>query len=274
VSAEEKSNDSKFARRLADFGDFFINDAFGAMHRSHASITGVPSIVPSCVGLLVQKELEALSQLVQEPGKPFGAILGGAKVSDKINVIDALSKRVDFLFIGGAMAYTFLAAQGQPVGKSRVEDDCLELANRLLARCERRNVKVYLPIDHVVAEAFEEDATSSIVTEIPEDMMGLDIGPETLAKWNEVLVRCKTIFWNGPLGVFEWESFSAGTRGITETLAVAEGLTVVGGGDSASAVNLFGKADSMNHISTGGGASLEYLQEGDLVGLKAIRNSK
>lgn len=271
---EEKSNNAKFAKSLAKFGDYFVNDAFGAMHRSHASITGLPKLLPSCVGKLVQKELDALAGLTTDPEKPYGALLGGAKVSDKIGVIDSLSKQVDFLFIGGAMAYTFLAAKGEPVGSSRVESDEIELANRLIARCERRNVKVFLPVDHVVAENFDKDATPSVVTEIPEGHMGLDIGPETLAAWSSVFSRCKTLFWNGPMGVFEWESFAGGTKGVAEALASSSALTVVGGGDSAAAVAAFGHGDRLGHISTGGGASLEYLQGGDLVGLKAIRKSK
>jgi phosphoglycerate kinase len=271
---EEKSNNANFAKKLAKFGDFFVNDAFGAMHRSHASITGIPKLLPSCVGLLVQKELEALTGLTNEPAKPYGALLGGAKVSDKMGVIDSLSKQVDFLFVGGAMAYTFLAAKGEAVGASRVEADGIELANRLLARCERRNVKVFLPLDHVVAERFEQDAEPTVVTEIPEDQMGLDIGPETLAAWSSVFERCKTLFWNGPMGVFEWESFAGGTKGVAEALASSAALTVVGGGDSAAAVAAFGHSERIDHMSTGGGASLEYLQDGDLVGLKAIRQSK
>lgn len=271
---EEKTNETKFAKKLANFGDIFVNDAFGAMHREHASITGVAKLLPSCVGLLVEKELAALNRLIDQPEKPFGAILGGAKVSDKIAIIDSLSKKVDFLFIGGAMAYTFLAAQGQQVGSSKVESESVALAKRLLTRCERRNVKVYLPVDHVVANDFSADAEPSIVTEIPDGSMGLDIGPETIAQWSEVITRCKTLFWNGPMGVFEWESFAAGTKAITEILAESDALTVVGGGDSAAAVAHFGRADDMSHISTGGGASLEFLEDGDLVGLHAIRSDR
>jgi phosphoglycerate kinase len=271
---EEKTNETKFAKKLANFGDIFVNDAFGAMHREHASITGVAKLLPSCVGLLVEKELAALNRLIDQPEKPFGAILGGAKVSDKIAIIDSLSKKVDFLFIGGAMAYTFLAAQGQQVGRSKVESESVALAKRLLTRCERRNVKVYLPVDHVVASDFSADAEPNIVTEIPDGSMGLDIGPETIALWSEVITRCKTLFWNGPMGVFEWESFAAGTKAITEILAETDALTVVGGGDSAAAVAHFERAEDMSHISTGGGASLEFLEDGDLVGLHAIRNDK
>jgi phosphoglycerate kinase len=272
----EKANDADFARGLADLGDVFVLDAFGAMHREHASIVGVPALLPSAVGLLVQKEIEVLGRLIARDAKgrtPFGAILGGAKVSDKIGVIDALSRRIDHLFIGGAMAYTFLAALDTPVGSSRVEDDKLDLARDLLATCEDRNVKVHLPVDHVVATSFAEDAEPSTVTTIEDGSMGLDIGPETLAAWSKVFARCNTLLWNGPLGVFEWEAFAGGTRGVAEALAGSSATTVVGGGDSAAAVARFGLSDRMDHISTGGGASLDYLENGDLVGLAALRKS-
>ncbi len=271
----EKAGDADFARELAAVGELFVNDAFGAMHRAHASITGVPKLLDSAMGRLVEKELDALGALLDTQNRleraPFAAILGGAKVSDKIKVIESLSKRIDHLFIGGAMAYTFLAAQGVAVGTSRVEDDKLELATSLLAKCSNRAVKVHLPIDHVVAPTFAADAAPTTVSDIPDDQMGLDIGPATLAAWGEVLERANTIFWNGPMGVFEWDSFAGGTRGIAEALAGNNGLTVVGGGDSAAAIARFGLADRVSHVSTGGGASLEYLEEGDLVGLQALR---
>ncbi|MBT3222190.1 MAG: phosphoglycerate kinase [Proteobacteria bacterium] len=268
----EKSGTPEFARQLAALGEVFVNDAFGTMHRAHASMTGIPTHLPGAVGLLVQKEVDALGALIGKPERPYGAILGGAKVSDKINVIDALSKQVDMLFIGGAMAYTFLAAMGQPVGESRVESDKLNLAKQLLTRCERRSVRVHLPTDHVVANCFAEDAEPQTTKEIPEGTMGLDIGPETLASWASTFARCKTLFWNGPLGVFEWDSFASGTRGVAEALAHSEAFTVVGGGDSAAAVNRFNMADKINHVSTGGGASLEFVETGDLVGLDALRS--
>ncbi|MCB9676535.1 MAG: phosphoglycerate kinase [Alphaproteobacteria bacterium] len=270
----EEAGDAEFAKALADLGDVFVNDAFGAMHRAHASITGVPQHLPSAPGLLVQREVEVLGRLISTDATgrtPFGAVLGGAKVSDKIKVIDALSRRVDHLFIGGAMAYTFLKAQGQPIGNSRCEDDKLDLARELVEKCEARNVKVHLPVDHVVAATFAEDAAPETVTEIPDGTMGLDIGPETVKAWSEIFGRCNTLFWNGPLGVFEWDSFAGGTRGVAEALASSSGFTVVGGGDSAAAVAKFGLAERMGHISTGGGASLEYLEDGDLVGLQALR---
>jgi len=272
----EKANDTDFARSLAALGERYVNDAFGAMHRSHASITGVPAIVADkAVGRLVQREVEVLGSLVSTDSRleraPFAAILGGAKVSDKIGVIEALSLRVDHLFVGGAMAYTFLAAKGLAVGSSRVEEDKVDLANDLLATCSRRGVKVHLPEDHIVAERFDASSPPETVTEIPEGRMGLDIGPETLRAWSETLGRCATVLWNGPMGVFEWDAFAGGTRGIAEALAASGAFTVVGGGDSAAAVAKFGLSDRMDHVSTGGGASLEFLEHGDLPGLQALR---
>lgn len=271
----EGSGSPDFARALAKLGDCFVNDAFGTMHREDASIAGVPKHLPSAVGLLVQREVEMLGALLSgdRAAGSVAAILGGAKVSDKIGVIDALSKRVDHLFIGGAMAYTFLAAQGVPVGASRIEADKVELAQRLLTRCANRGVKVHLPTDHVVATEFSETATPTIVSRIEDGQMGLDVGPDTVRAWSETLARCATVFWNGPLGVFEWESFSGGTRAIAEALAASSATTVVGGGDSAAAVARFGLEDKFTWISTGGGASLEYLENGDLPGLAALRRS-
>jgi 3-phosphoglycerate kinase len=275
--AREKSGNAKFAKALASLGDAFVNDAFGTMHRSHASITGIPKHLPSAAGLLVQKELEALSPLTSSSASmeraPFGAILGGAKVSDKMGVIDALSQRVDHLFIGGAMAYTFLTATGVPVGDSRIEAAKVDLAKALLDTCARRGVHVHLPEDHIVAQSFSADAEPKTVRDIEDGWMGLDIGPETLQTWTPLFQACKTLFWNGPLGVFEWDAFAGGTRGIAECLASSEAFTVVGGGDSAAAVHRFGLADRMTHISTGGGAALDFLENGDLAGLAALRRS-
>jgi len=267
----ETSGDTDFARELAALGDVFVNDAFGALHRAHASITGVPAHRPSCAGLLVQREVESLEKLQKRAEHPFAAIVGGAKVSDKIGVFEALSRRVDHFFVGGAMAYTFLAARGVAVGTSKVEQDKVELAAKLAERCHARGVKLHLPADHVVAAAFAEDAEPETVTEIPDDRMALDIGPETVRAWSEILGRCRTVFWNGPLGVFEWDSFAGGTRGIAEAVAASSGFTFVGGGDSAAAVTKFGLADRFGHVSTGGGASLEYVEKGDLPGLAALR---
>jgi len=275
--SKEKSGGNEFAKSLAALGDVFVNDAFGTMHRGHASITGVPKHLPSAAGLLVQKELAALGPLISTDARtqraPFGAILGGAKVSDKMGVVESLSRRIDHLFIGGAMAYTFLAAQDEAVGASRVETDKIDLARELLDKCMRRGVKVHMPVDHVVAESFAANAEPRTVTEIEDGWMGLDIGPATLQAWTPVFAQCQTLFWNGPMGVFEWDAFAGGTRGIAECLAGSDAVTVVGGGDSAAAVARFGVADRMTHISTGGGASLDYLENGDLVGLEALRRN-
>jgi phosphoglycerate kinase len=267
----EQGGDEGFARQLAALGDVFVNDAFGAMHRADASIAGVVAFLPSAVGLLVQKEVDAIGLLIARPERPFGAILGGAKVSDKIKVIESLAKKVDHLFIGGAMAYTFLAAEGKATGKSRVEADKIDLAKELIAQLATAGVKLHLPIDHVVAAEFSEFAAPSVVADIPADAMGLDIGPATVKEWQATFAKCKTLFWNGPLGVFEWDAFAGGTRSVAEALAGSSAFTVVGGGDSAAAVAKFGLADRMKHVSTGGGASLEYIEQGDLVGLQAMR---
>jgi phosphoglycerate kinase len=280
--AGEKNNDPEFARNLAALGDVYVDDAFGAMHRPDASIVGVPEHLPSAAGLLVHKEVEALAVLLstdriagqgreRHERAPFAAILGGAKVSDKIGVIEALAKRIEHLFVGGAMAYTFLAAQGVPVGASKIEADKLDLAKQLLEKCRSRAVRVHLPVDHVVADRFAEDASHETVDEIPDGKLGLDIGPKTLRAWGTVLSTCKTIFWNGPMGVFEWDAFAGGTRGLAEALVATDAHTIVGGGDSAAALAKFGLADRVTHVSTGGGASLEYLEHGDLPGLAALR---
>lgn len=259
------------ARELARLGQAFVLDAFGAMHRAHASVTGVCQHLPSAGGLLVQAEVEALSALLRGATRPYAAILGGAKVSDKIGVVESLAPRVDHLFIGGAMAYTFLKAQGLPTGASRTEDDSLDLALRLLDLCREQGVQVHLPIDHVAAASFDRAAEPQVVTELSEGLLGLDIGPATAETWQAELARCRTVFWNGPLGVFEWESFAGGTTAIAQALAASEAFTVVGGGDSAAAVAQLGLADRMNHVSTGGGASLEFLERGELPGLAALK---
>lgn len=267
----EKEGDPEFAKELARLGDAFVNDAFGALHREHASITGVPRHLPSAAGLLVQQEVEALGNLLRGAARPYAAVLGGAKVSDKIGVIEALALRIDHLFVGGAMAYTFLAARGEEVGASRIEKAHLDLARKLLATCGANGVTVHLPTDHVVADRFAEDATPTVVETIGEGQMGLDIGPATAEAWQAELTSCRTIFWNGPMGVFEWDSFASGTRAVARALAACDGMTVVGGGDSAAAAARFGVADAVTHVSTGGGASLEFLENGDLPGLEALR---
>lgn len=271
--AREKAGDDAFASALAQLGDLFVNDAFGAMHRDHASIGGVPRHLPSAAGKLVHAEVAALSKITTRPERPFSAVLGGAKVSDKISVIESLAEKVDRLFIGGAMAYTLLAARGESVGASRVERDRVDDARDLLELCEKNGVDVYLPVDHVAANKFDEQAEPHIVETIPDDMMGLDIGPHTVSVWSEALAGSRTVLWNGPLGVFEWESFAGGTKAIGEAIAACNGYTVIGGGDSAAAAAKFSLSDRFDHVSTGGGASLEYLEHGDLVGLRALRKS-
>ena len=266
----EKANDAEFATRLARLGDVYVDDAFGALHRAHASVAGaVDSFEVACCGPLVAREIRALDRLLEGPARPYVGILGGAKVSDKIAVIESLMNRVDSLLIGGAMAYTFLRAQGVEVGDSLVEEDRLLLAQRLLERCAAKGVAVFLPTDHVVSHTPTREV--SLVREIPDGQKGFDVGPASVKRFSDVISRASTLFWNGPMGVFEVEAFSGATRGVAEAVAAAEAYTVVGGGDSAAAVNQIGVADRISHISTGGGAALEYIQGGDLPGLKALR---
>lgn len=274
--AEEEANDEKFAKQLAALADYYVNDAFGTAHRAHASTVGITRLVQkSAAGLLMEKELEYLGRAMSHPQKPFVAILGGAKVSDKIGVIQNLLAKVDTLIIGGAMAYTFLKAQGQVVGKSRVEDDKLDLAKQLLLDAKSRNVKFMLPVDHVVADRIDANATTQIVKTIPEGVMGLDIGPESVEAFSEEVSRAATIVWNGPMGVFELGPFSKGTFKIARAVAENAGATsIVGGGDSVAAVHAAGVADKISHISTGGGASLEFLEGKQLPGVEALTDKR
>lgn len=272
----DKATSEAFAQALSRLGDVYIDDAFGAMHRGETSIAlAVQYFETAGIGLLVQKELEALGRCVSGAGggapRPYVAILGGAKVSDKIAVIEALAGKVDHLLIGGAMAYTFLKVKGVDVGRSRVEHDKLDLAKRLLDRCANHNVQVHLPIDHVVNTSFEADSGEHVVSTIADDEMGLDIGPATVAAFSEVILSAQTVFWNGPMGVFERDCYAAGTRGVAQACADCSGYTVVGGGDSAAAAAKFGMEDKFTHVSTGGGASLEFIEGKDLPGLAAIR---
>ncbi|MBZ2174175.1 phosphoglycerate kinase [Schnuerera sp. xch1] len=269
---EEKKNEVTFAKELASLGDLFINDAFGTCHRSHASNVGISDQLPSAVGYLVEKEIDVMGKALENPKRPFVAILGGAKVSDKIGVIENLLNKVDSIIIGGGMAYTFLKAQGLEIGTSIVEEDKLDLANELLKKAEEKNVKLLLPVDIVVAKEFDNDTEFKTVSinEIPENMMGMDMGGESIRAFSEEIINAKTVIWNGPMGVFEMENFKKGTDAIAKSMAESQATTIVGGGDSASAVEKAGYAEKMTHISTGGGASLEFFEGKMLPGIAAI----
>ncbi|HUS18460.1 MAG TPA: phosphoglycerate kinase [Terriglobales bacterium] len=271
---EEEKNDPDFAKKLAALADIYVNDAFGSAHRAHASTEGITRFIKqAAAGLLMEKELKYLGKALENPARPFVAIIGGAKVSDKIDVIRNLLSKVDALLIGGAMAYTFLKSQGVLVGKSLVEDDKTTLAGELLNEAKAKNVRLMLPVDHVVAAQMEPSAATTIVANdaIPNDQMGLDIGPKTRAAFVDEIRNAKTIVWNGPMGVFEMAPFAQGTLAIAQAVAANSGATsIVGGGDSVSAVNEAGVADKITHISTGGGASLEFLEGKKLPGVEAL----
>ncbi|MEX2549992.1 MAG: phosphoglycerate kinase [Nitriliruptoraceae bacterium] len=269
----ETANDEAFADALAGLADVYVDDAFGAAHRAHASISGIPARLPAYAGSLLERELDVLGTLLVEPPRPYVAILGGAKVSDKLTVLENLLQRVDVLAVGGAMAYTFLVAEGIEVGSSRVEEDQVDTVARLVAAAKERGIDVLLPRDVVVAPTFAADAPTTVVPvdEIPADQMGLDIGPETADAFATVIGGAGSVFWNGPMGVFEWEPFAGGTRTVAEAIASAAGFTVVGGGDSAAAIRSFGLDDRVDHVSTGGGASLELLEGKELPGVVALR---
>jgi phosphoglycerate kinase len=277
--AEEEKNDEHFSKQLAKLAEFYVNDAFGTAHRAHASTVGITHFVQkSAAGLLMEKELQYLGRVLRDPEHPFVAILGGAKVSDKIGVIQNLLTKVDVLIIGGGMAYTFLKAQGQQVGKSLVEEDKIELARELLQRAKTHKVKFLLPTDHVIADRVEASAVTRIIgpgEPIPPIMMALDIGPETIEAFSEEVARARTIVWNGPMGVFELPPFAKGTNKIAQAVAENPGaITIVGGGDSVAAIKAAGVADKITHISTGGGASLEFLEGKKLPGVEALTDKK
>ena len=270
----EKKNDLAFCEQLAALADVYVNDAFGTAHRAHASTAGVAALLPAYAGYLMTKEVSTLSGMLDEPKRPFVAILGGSKVSDKIKVIDALIEKCDTLIIGGGMCFTFLMAQGLSVGTSLKEEDWVERAGEMLAKAKERGVELLLPVDVVVADRFAEDAdhVTVMADSIPNDMMGLDIGAGTAAMYAEAISKAKTVFWNGPMGVFEMDAFAAGTKAVAEAVAAnVDADTIIGGGDSVAAVNKFDLADQMTFISTGGGASMELVQGEKLPGVEALK---
>jgi phosphoglycerate kinase len=272
---EEEANDEAFARELASLCDVWVNDAFGTAHRAHASTAGMARFVKEkAAGYLIQKEVEYLGKALARPEKPFVALLGGAKVSDKIKVLENLLAKADAVCIGGAMAYTFLAAEGVPVGKSKVEEDKLDLARGLLEKAKARGVDFLLPVDHVCAAEAKADAKRVVVNDraIPEGLVGLDIGPRTLDRYRQRILGAKTVFWNGPMGLFEQKPWAEGTFGVARAMAECPGVTVVGGGDSAAAVEEAGLVSKMKHVSTGGGASLEFVEGRALPGVQVLES--
>jgi phosphoglycerate kinase len=270
--AEEEKNDPEFSKQLAKLCDVYVNDAFGSAHRAHASTVGMISFVKqSAAGLLMDKEIEYLTKAVKNPARPCVAILGGAKVSDKIEVIQNLMKVVDRLMIGGAMAYTFLRARGEGTGKSLVEEDKIDLARELMAEA---GSKLMLPVDHVVAAELKAGVETKVVDKVPDGMMGLDIGPKTIAAYEQVIGGAKTVIWNGPMGVFETPPFDKGTVALAKAVAASGAVSVVGGGDSEKAIKSAGVSDKISHISTGGGASLEFLAGIELPGVAALETSR
>lgn len=270
----EEKNDKELAKQMADLAEIFVNDAFGAAHRAHSSTAGIAEYIPAVAGFLLEKEIEMLGNSVDNPNRPFVAIIGGAKVSDKIGVIQNLLTKVDTLIIGGGMANTFLKAQGLEIGKSLLEADKVELAKELLTQAKENNVELMLPTDLMVADKFDAEAATQVVPadQIPADWMALDIGPKTVAEFSDRISKAQTVVWNGPMGVFEIDVFAKGTEGVALALAKSQGITIVGGGDSAAAVEKVGLADKMSHISTGGGASLEYLEGKVLPGVDSLKD--
>ena len=270
--AGETKNDPEFAKELSELGDIFVQDAFGSAHRAHSSTAGIADYIPAVSGFLIEKELKFLGEAVNNPKRPFAAIMGGAKVKDKIPVITNLLDKVDILIIGGGMAYTFFKSQCYSIGKSLLDEEGLELAGEILKKAAEKGVNFMLPVDVVAADEFANDSPYGVydVDEIPDDKMGLDIGPATIKLYTDTLKTVKTVVWNGPMGVFEMDNFAVGTKAIADCLAEIDATTVIGGGDSAAAVAKFGVADKMTHISTGGGASLEFLEGKELPGIAVI----
>ena len=271
---EETKNDPEFSKELSELGDVFVQEAFGTAHRAHASTTGIVAYIPAVSGFLIEKELQFLGQAVNNPERPFVAILGGAKVSSKISVIENLIDKVDTLIIGGGMSYTFSKAQGGTVGKSLLEEDYCEYALNMIQKAKDKGVKLLLPVDNVIADDFSNDANIKVVKagEIPEGWEGLDIGPETIKIYTDAVKDAKTVVWNGPMGAFEMPNFAKGTEEVAKALAETDAVTIIGGGDSAAAVNQLGYGDKMTHISTGGGASLEFLEGKELPGVAAAND--
>jgi phosphoglycerate kinase len=270
----EEKNDPELAKRFASLADLFVNDAFGAAHRAHASTAGIAAYIPAVAGLLMEKEIQFLGGALSRPERPFTAIVGGAKVKDKIAVIENLLTKVDTLIIGGGMANTFLKAQGFGVGASLCEDDKLDLARSLMAQAKERGVQLLMPVDVVVADRFAPDAAKQTVpaNAIPDGWMALDIGPESVALFREAIVASRTVVWNGPMGVFEMDAFAQGTIGVAQAMADCKGTTIIGGGDSVAAVEKAGVAEKMTHISTGGGASLEFMEGKELPGVAVLQD--
>lgn len=269
----ETKNDEAFSKQLAEGIDAYVNDAFGSSHRAHSSVVGITKFVKECAaGYLLKKEVDSLSKALHSPARPYTAILGGAKVSDKIGIIENLLNKADDILIGGAMAYTFFKAQGKGVGRSLVEDDKLELARTLLEKAKQKKVNFCLPLDHVLAAAPDAPEAAGVAEAfpLPDDLMAVDIGPKTISEYSRIIGRAKTIFWNGPLGIFEQKAFSQGTMKVAEAVAASGAISIVGGGDSVSAIKKAGLKDRITHISTGGGASLEFLADETLPGLEAL----
>jgi phosphoglycerate kinase len=268
--AEEEKNDPAFAKELADMADIFVNDAFGTAHRAHASTAGVADHLPAVCGFLIQKEIGIMGRALENPKRPFVAVLGGVKVSDKIGVINSLIEKCDAILIGGAMAYTFKKACGRPIGTSKCEEDKLDLAKDLMLKALGKGIRFLLPSDQLVADHFGPDAKPVAVRDIPDGMMGMDIGPETAARYAGEIKHAGTVVWNGPMGVFEFPDFAEGTKTVARALTKADAVSILGGGDSAAAAEKFGLADRMDHVSTGGGASLEFLEGLELPGIACL----